>query len=200
MTESTTTVLPDKTVPIPFGGFFANLIAGLFITGLAVGAFLFPALVPQTWAMVVGWSLGSLLVFGLVFFPISIAMDVGDRIPEIEEARKNDEELKEIQIRHPQLWAIVLLNIASFWSGIGWIIAMAWACSPGKVAIPDKVFSKVFDNTNSEKPDAQQGHPTESISGPSCLETELIEIKRLEEKGLLSKEEADNRRKLILSR
>ena len=33
MTESTTTVLPDKTVPIPFGGFFANggyLPAGQF--------------------------------------------------------------------------------------------------------------------------------------------------------------------------
>lgn len=146
MPTSNTTVLPDKTVNVPFGGFFSTLMVGLVILAIAVGAFLLPLFVQETWAMVVGWGLGSVLVFLFFIFPISIAMDVGDRIPEIEEARKKDEELKEIQIRHPRLWVIVLLNIASFWSGIGWIIALAWACAPGKVVIPDKVYFKAFDD------------------------------------------------------
>lgn len=144
-----TTVLPDKTVNIPFGGFFSHLMVGLVLLAIAVGAILLPVFVQETWAMVVGWGLGSVLAFLFFMFPISLAMDVGDRIPEIEEARKKDEDLKEIQIRHPRLWVIVLLNIAGFWSGIGWIIALAWACSPGKVVIPDQVYSKVFDNADS---------------------------------------------------
>jgi len=198
--SSTTTVLPDKTVNIPLGGLGTNIIAGLFGAAFAAGCFLLPAFVPETWAMFVGWGLGSLIVFGLIFMPIGVAMDVGDRIPELEAAREKDKELKGIEIRHPHLWAIILLNIASFWSGIGWIVAMVWACSPGKVVIPDKVYAAVFAKNDPEEPKLDQPSSPPRLPANTNLEAQLAEINQLVDKGLLTKEEAEDRKRLVLSR
>ena len=200
MTKSSTTVLPDKTVNIPLGELGTNLIAGLLVAVFAVGCFLFPMMVPASWAMLVGWSLGGLIVICLIFMPISVAMDVGDRIPEVAAARKNDKELKEIEIRHPHLWIIVLLNIASFWSGIGWVVAMVWACSPGKVVIPDRIFAAVFDENDSMKSKLDKTSSPPPLPGNSSLEAQLTEINQLIEKGLLTKDEAEARKILVLNR
>ena len=196
---SSTTVLPDKTVNIPLGGLVTNLMAGLFAAALAAGCFLLPMFVPEWWAMGFGWGLGALIVLCLIFMPISVAMDVGDRIPEVEAAREKDEELKEIEIRHPHLVAIVLLNIASFWSVIGWVVAMVWACSPGKVVIPDMVFAAVYEKADPEEPKLNPNSPPR-LPANSSLEAQLTEINQLLEKGLLTKEEAEGRKRLILSR
>jgi 4-hydroxybenzoate polyprenyltransferase len=198
--SSTTTVLPDKTVNIPLGELGSNLAAGLFFAALAVGGFLLPMFFPATWAIVVGWSLGALIACGLIFMPISVAMDVGDRIPEVKDARENDKELKQIEIRHPHLWAIVLLNVASFWSGVGWVVAMVWACSPGKVVIPDKVFAVVFGKNNPEEPKLDQPSSPPRLPVNPSLEEQLTEVNQLVDKGLLTKEEAEERKTLILKR
>lgn len=197
--STTTTVLPDKTVNIPFGELDSNLITGLIWAAFSVGCFLLPVLVQATWAIVIGWGLGGLVVLCLIFYPISVAMDVGDRIPEVKDARNKDKELKKIVIPHPHLWAIILLNIASFWSVIGWIVAMAWACSPGKVMIPDKLFANIFDKDAPVKPEKTPSSPSQVPTNPS-LEAQLTEINQLVERGLLTKDEADSRKGLILSR
>lgn len=201
MTESpSTTVLSDKTVNIPFGEFASTFIAGIIIAALAVGAFLLPVFVQAPWAFIVGWGIGGLMCFGLIFAPVSLALDVGDRIPEIKAARKTNKDLKEIDVRHPYLWAIILLNLASFWSGIGWLVALAWACSPGKVVIPDKLFNAVFLDKRNDGPEVLQKGVVATSSGSSILESELLELKQLVERGLITVEEGDARRKLILNR
>lgn len=206
MVESNTVFADSKAVHIPFGDFSRNLGAGVALLIIAAGAvalpFAVPDSVPGLWLFVavICWGIAALIVFSLVFLPISLAMDVGDRVPEIKQAREKDKSLKSVRISHPYLWAIVILNLVGFWFVIGWIVAIAWACSPGHVVIPDKIFDKAFQKTKKqgdgvvlEQTDAQ---PSRVVS----LEHELTEIKLLEEKGLLSKMEADARRNLVLSR
>ena len=202
MNHSQSSILPDKTVYIPFGSFVQNLVSGLVAIVIVVAAFTFAVLVRETWAIVLGSLVGLLFIFCLIMLPISAAMDVGGRIPEIKTARESDESLKKIEIRHPYLWVIVLLTIASFWSGIGWFIAMAWACSPGRVVIPDSIYNAVF----SEKKPLDNGSDVPASSKDlnqnkiTDLEANLIETNQLLANNLITKEEADKRRELILNR
>ena len=200
-----TTILPDKTVNIPFGGVFTQLIVGLIVAALALGSFFLPAAFSfATWSYLIGWGIGCFLIFGIVCLPISVASDVGDRIPEIQAARKNNPEIKEIQIKHRYFGAIILLTILSFWSGFGWIVALAWACSPGKVVIPDKLFAAAFGRNQAPDADADLApvvQPPAIQNEPvSTLQNELHEIARLHEAQLISDEEFAARRKLVLSR
>jgi hypothetical protein len=179
-----------------------NLVSGLVAIVIVVAAITFAVLVRETWAIVLGSLVGLLFIFCLIMLPISAAMDVGGRIPEIKTARESDESLKKIEIRHPYLWVIVLLTIASFWSGIGWFIAMAWACSPGRVVIPDSIYNAVF----SEKKPPDNGSDVPASSKElnqnkiTDLEANLIETNQLLANNLITKEEADKRRELILNR
>lgn len=194
-----TTILPNKTVNIPFGNFSSALGALILFGAIGVGCILLPIFIPATWAYVVGWGIAGLVFFGLFFMPIGMAMDVGDRIPEIEAARKNNDKLKSIEIRHPHFWIIVLLMIFTFWTGLGWLAALIWACSPGKVVIPDAVFSVVFENGDIEKTETTPPLPQPTEPSNSSLEGKLIEISQLVEKGLITKDEAESRRQLILN-
>jgi len=194
-----TTILPDKTVHIPFGNFSLALGALLLFGAIGVGGFLLPFFVSATWACIVGWGIAGIVSFGLFFMPIGMAMDVGDRIPEIEAARKNNDELKPIEIRHPHFWIIVLLMIFTFWTGLGWVAALLWACAPGKVVIPDVVFSTVFENDDPNEAETPPPLPHSAEPGSKSLEGKLLELSQLLEKGLITKDEAKSRRQLILN-
>ena len=200
MNQPTSSVLSGKTVYIPFGGFLHNIASSILGFIFAIGGFIFPFLVGETWAFVLGWIISGIFVFGLIMIPITTAMDVGDRVPEVQAARKSDENLKKLEIRHPYLWVIVLLTIASFWSVIGWFVALAWACSPGKVVIPDSIYNAVF----SEKTPPDNGGDVPASSKElnqnktTDLEAKLIEINQLLANNLITKEEAGKRIELIL--
>jgi len=63
-----------------------NLVSGLVAIVIVVAAFTFAVLVRETWAIVLGSLVGLLFIFCLIMLPISAAMDVGGRIPEIKTA------------------------------------------------------------------------------------------------------------------
>lgn len=194
------TVLQDKTVYIPFGDFIKSLTCGLLAFALAVGGSVLPLFVTEPWAAIVGWGGAGLMLIGLLFLPVGVALDIGDRIPEIRAAREKDKSLKELNVHHPYLWVIILLNITTFWSGVGWFVALIWACSPGKVVIPDKLFNVVFANNDQSESKVRSDNVTSTPSETPKLEAELEEIKQLVDKGLITKEEAEIRRKFILNR
>lgn len=196
-----TTILSDKSVNIPFGGFFTHLIIGSFFALLAIWSFFIPSLFSyQRWSYIMGWGLSIVLVCIIAFLPIIVASDVGDRIPEVVKARKKDLEIDGVKIKHRYLSGIVILTILSFWSGFGWIIALAWACSPGKVVIPDKIFDAAFGGD--QAPDLEAASTLQSVESKlvGTLEIELKEVTRLHEARLISDEEAEARRRLVLSR
>jgi|694.fasta_scaffold117988_5 hypothetical protein len=202
MSHSTSPTLLDKTVYIPFGSFVHNIVSGIVAIVIVIAAFTFAILVGDTWAIVLGSLVGLIFIFGLIMLPISAAIDVGGRIPEVKTARELDENLKKIEIRHPYLWLIVLLTIAGFWSVIGWFVAMAWACSPGKVVIPDKLYDAAFSK-NSLQDQSDQASIADTIhkqNNPTGLEAELMEINQLLAKDLITKDEAEKRRTVILGR
>lgn len=195
----TTTDFSNKTVNVPFGELANALGSGLFAAVLAALLFTVPSLVDASWVMLVSYGCGSFLILFIICLPISIAIDVGDRIPEVKKARSKNPEVREVQIRHPQFWAILVLNVAAFWSGIGWFMALAWACSPGKIVIPDEIFAIAFAGKDPRSPKLVDSKIPQSFHILS-LEAQLTEINQLVEKGLLTKEEAASRRSLILSR
>jgi len=204
----TTIDLQSKTVYIPFGEFFANLFAGLIVIFLAVvgillGMFAFgQEEVGEFLGLLglLGFGGAGLCCLGLIFQPILVGRDVSGRVPEIAELKEKHEELKDLEIRHPYFWAIVLMNLLTFWSIVGWFVAMIWACSPGRVVIPDKFLSKLGstgDSSSSPKPTTAHDQGTDGGGG---LKEALQEIESLKSQGLISDEEAEARRKLILNR
>jgi hypothetical protein len=202
MNQPTSSILSGKTVYVPFGGFLQNIGSSFWSIIFAAGGFIFPLLVKETWAFVVGWIISGLFIFVLIMIPITVAMDVSERIPEVKAARESDESLKKLEIRHPYLWVIVLLTIASFWSVIGWFVALAWACSPGRVVIPDNIYNVVFSKSNpqDQHADLPLAATDSKLNETKGLESDLIEINQLLEKDLITKEEAEKRRGLILNR
>lgn len=199
MAASTTSLLHDKSVNIPFGELGSALGSALLYAIFATGAFCLPFMIEATWAAIIGCGIGGILVLTLIFLPIIIAMDVGDRIPEVREARSGNKELRDVPIRHPYLWIIILINILCFWSGLGWLVALAWACSPGRVMIPNEIFHIVFEKENPHKLQRPPKIVAASTTSPN-LESQLLEIHKLLVSGVLTKEEAEARRTLILSR
>lgn len=202
MNQPTSSVLSGKTVYIPFGGFLHSIASSIWGIIFATGGLIFPFLVNETWAFVIGWIISGIFILGLITIPITTAMDVGERIPEVKAARESDESLKKLEIRHPYLWVIVLLTIASFWSVIGWFVALAWACSPGRVVIPDNIYNVVFSKCNpqDQHTDLPLAATDSKLNETKGLESDLIEINQLLEKDLITKEEAEKRRGLILNR
>ncbi len=211
-----TTVLPGNIVQIPFGKFFYTLGVILLITPVVYGFFILPEfvneIIPRIVAFAVCWGLGGLILLRLVLVPGTMAMDVGNRIPEIKAARERDESLKKVHISHPYFGAITFLNITLFWSGIGWVIALAWSCSPGKVVIPDKLFKAAFPHVRMIEPKvlpvSVAPTPVEATSQeaeiespkPEPLSPEIVlqAIDNLVDRGLLTKEEAKVQRTLAV--
>jgi hypothetical protein len=60
MNHSQSSILPDKTVYIPFGSFVQNLVSGLVAIVIVVAAITFAVLVRETWAIVLGSLVGLL--------------------------------------------------------------------------------------------------------------------------------------------
>ena len=77
---------------------------------------------------------------------------------------------------HPQASAITILNLFLGWTLLGWVIALVWACSkqePQKVVIQNEKTS---------------------------LTDELVKLAELKDKGILTEEEFNAKKKQILEK
>jgi len=192
--NNNTVIKAERAVSIPFGNFTSSILG--FIGGAVVSIIMFligTALLDQS--EFVAWAFWLLACFGagiLLCWPIALAFDLSDRIPEIAELKAKDpEKYKELNIRHPKIWIIVLLTLALGWSGIAWIIAWAMALSPGKVPIPTDVFDEAF------------GAPTmpqmPAMPADKSIADKIKELDSLVAGGVITQEEAAERRKVILA-
>lgn len=78
--------------------------------------------------------------------------------------------------QHPQTGAITILNLFLGWTLLGWVIALVWACSkqePQKVVIQNEKAS---------------------------LTDELVKLAELKDKGILTEDEFNAKKKQILEK
>ena len=136
---------------IPFGGFGTSLGAIVILVPIC-WVFLVTGFNNTPWAMVVA----GVFFLILYFIPIIVAVDIKDRIPEIDALDK--ELTKDSKIRHPFFWVIVLITIFFGGTLVVWFIALIWAHWPGNVIVPEVILKNLqseqnFDNQQNVDPE-----------------------------------------------
>lgn len=120
-----------------------------------------------------------LLGICLFFYPISVALDVSKRIPEISKAKAEHKSLDKISIRHQYFWAIVAINVLFGLTFVGWVVAFIMAHTPCDADLPHEFV----DILNPKKP---------------TMEARLTEVQTLVATGVITQEEGSLRRETII--
>jgi hypothetical protein len=112
-------------LPFSFGKFLAYLSVAFIVSALSLAALL---KLPQ-----IGLT-GILFLVVVYFLPSFIAYDVTSSYNETHNIPK---------LLHPKRGMILILNILLGITGIGWLVALALAISPGAVNVTSVRFVKV---------------------------------------------------------
>ena len=167
-----------KQVPFNIGRCISAIIGTLILAAIGIGLTLYGFAEQQGWAS----AIGIMINIAVYLTPTFISLDIYglDKDGEIPEGTK-----------HPQFVWILILNVfLGALLGVGWIVAFFWAHSPGVVIFPvkdkeDENIDKKSKNTSNQQID-------------SNLELKLKEINDLLEKGTITKEEYNSKRKHII--
>lgn len=109
-----------------------------------------------------------ILGIGCIFiFPILIAADVSNRIPEVRNLFLVKPELKCFKIRHQYFPIIILITLIFGATGIGYLVAFIWALTPGNVMIPDEIVSEL-NNLKSENRTTGSSTSSPQVPPPIC--------------------------------
>lgn len=130
-----------------------------------------------------GLGVSLAIIFGITayLFPVIIADDISERIPEIKAIKSTNENLKKTKVRHPNFYVILGVTVLFGWTFIGYIIAFIMAHMPCDADIPPNLAVAL-------------GY------SESDIESKLKEIDSLLAKGLINVDEAKTRREKIISK
>jgi len=84
-------------------------------------------------------GIGFLIILVVPFSPIINAADLSDYIPEIVILKQENKKRKDLKIRHPRLWAVILLTVIGFFTIIPWFIALWMSTGSVTVNIADNI-------------------------------------------------------------
>jgi len=116
---------------------------------------------------------------GVLLYPIGIAGDISDRIPEIKSLFLLKPELKCYKIRHQYYPVIILITLIFGATGIGYVVAFIWAHTPGNVMIPDEIVAELNslksknESMGSPTVPPQIPTPIDQSAPPHLSETEI---------------------------
>ena len=115
---------------------------------------------------------------------------------------------KDSKIRHPFFWVIVLITIIFGGTLVVWFIALIWAHWPGNVIVPEVILKNLqseqnFDDQQNVEPDHIQSSDESEKSNFSTetndsIESKIAKINELLNKGLITQEEFDSKKRSIL--
>ena len=155
-------------------------------------------------------GIAAAILFGamLFFLPSVVAHNVSDRIPEIKALKASDERFEKVVIRHEYFWVIFILNLIFGATGLVWLALFFWAHMPGTVTIPQGVMRSLAsgvepDHTREDTPEDVSPiaeKPDQPSSTVTPLEERLLEVADLLERGVISVDEAADRRHRLLKK
>ena len=130
------------TYSVQCKGFLFNLIGVLVLLGFGIFLLYFGYIDPiSAGSNVTGFmtGIGFLIILVVPFSPIINASDLSDYIPEIVKLKQENKKRKDLKIRHPRLWAVILLTVIGFFTIIPWFIALWMSTGSVIVNIADNI-------------------------------------------------------------
>lgn len=160
-------------------GFFKSLFAMIVIAGLCAWALYHGLIVNPELNWLAG--LGGLFLFAVFLLPIGTASDLSSEIPEIKKL-KEDDRFKNVKIRHPSFWWVVIWSVAAmFTGGLTWFLALFMVSGSINLDIPDDIAIASGLKENGSNSVTPQKTATSS--------EELLRWKKLLDDGAISEDE-----------
>jgi len=124
-------------------GFFVNILIMLPLTiGVGVLMVYYGYINPiDAGTNVTGFItfVGGLILVLIPFYPIIIAANLSDEIPEIAALIKENKKRKDLKIRHPRFGLIILLTLIGFFTFFPWFVALWMGSGSITVTIADNI-------------------------------------------------------------
>jgi len=164
---------------IGIGKIGASIMALIFFVVLTAVIAGLASLIPGNTGGVIAVIVCFIGAVGVLLYPITIAADVSDRIPEIKSLFLLKPELKCYKIRHQYYPIIILITLIFGATGVGYVIAFVWAHTPGNVMIPDEIVAELNNLKSENEPKGsptvppQIPTPVDQSAPPHLSETEI---------------------------
>ena len=108
-------------------------------------------------------------------------------------------------LKHPNRWGIFFLNIFLGITGIAWLFLYIWSHKPGSVVVEIVTFEKTKDVSKATSNDniqtAKEANEEIGVSVSTekdSVESRLITLNELKEKGIITEEEFDEKKEEIM--
>ncbi len=179
--------------PLPY--FFASLVVHLILS--IISLYVINHIIENEGTSLIR-LFGILSVIYLIFvyfYPSIVAFDFIQQYKE-----QNIPTLK-----HPNRWVIFFLNLFLGITGIAWIFVYIWSHKPGSVVVEIVTFEKIQDVSKATSNDniqtAKEANEEIGVSVSTkkdSVESRLITLNELKEKGIITEEEFNEKKEEIL--